>query len=1718
MAPKSSSASSATRKKHARKAQNANQQIDPSSIQSSNSIDSSNQEKFKKEKKDKKTPKVKKYIPPPTYSGELDPVDTFKLSSHSSLVQPERVIILRKLGKKDPITIERGLIEWSNWLKAISNTHSQSNSNLDSNIYQIFLDSNSIDEIIASLPVYLHHFPKLTSHPSRLIRSLSFNILNQLIQFNHNKNYFCRPILLNPVQLEKSDYIGSWIVGLRDPDRSTRNLASKAWNEVVDLSLEEACVEGKLKLKECHNEILQHLFSLIQLSDTKTTSSSQSSSNVPRKEAVLEESSKSTSSRLRASAFEAFTHLIQIHPQPEDLFPLILDSSLCQTTTWEILVPNKNQEPIVRKAIWGLVHVLCTVEACKPLLHSLVPIFSSSVLQAGFAERDFSVQESMIIGLVSLFKKYPSLWLETDQSVGRDLMLQKPTQELITQFEDKLFSDQFPVINLFYSYLQLGCSGNPILLYPALLPLLTSFPTSVINMTQFFTHFWTPYHNRSLRSSGAQGLIAFFSAWADCILFFDKKLSDQATSVVSAQFERMLSELTSDAFKVGKELDALITVICHVVQKSSCSLTHLWPIIEAIINNQPSAQSTARYVNLLCKARVPHEKEPIRFKFTEASSLLSNWVLTNLLEDSSIEEDVAWIPTLMAILEEEVAGRQVFDEPSRQSLLLFCKDRLPRGVWGGSESHFNLFLLLLECVSDGIANQTWLDVMNSQPFDFKLKANFFSILTKILNHIKSNPNLQLPKLEFDQFALTLLSQLLQDDPTFYTILEPIVVSPQFFVTKNTIHEMFSTTSAKVYDHMNSLLFSPSLLSHQQLHSALLTSLTQLQHYQQANIADHPASLLNLKQLATASFIMNSLLGILDEESLSNLAELASQVYKIAIQQCPPSQLPKLFLQIFQLLRDCVTDINCRIHPFDLTATVRQLLQQQNELQLCNFLCMLPIGNVSDDSLVYHSPVWSFSPLLLKLDPLIRLLSDDQPATQIDPQRSYDRLVLVILDLFAQDRKLAQSHFWLWEHCMYIGQLARFSLAQMTPSHYKENTLSHHELEAIVSVVDTHTTYLISLYAGNLTPLWHVELIKRLENPNSIAFKEADPLELIILNLIKRSLSDTTVNFATVALHRIFDSLFKYSDSTTQDFESWLAFARRIESSNISVCLAVVHSLTPYLSSYQKFQQYQNLLAGKLTDTPASAANTTGLRLVEVLCATAPPPASMHIFLPQQRILFMLQTVGGWLKSDEYLEIALNLKLLDLFLHVAPIVQSVMGSHWDLIVDLITVNLEEASWENDESMLLAWSSCHLIQTIQNILKCNHILLDKIGAQFKSCIKLALDLFISAPIRFSMNAVTHSVLQAIENVLRDTSAHSLCPNVSVPSLAKLITSPSAQTSVLAFTLAQATIKRLVGELVIEVELTPESSIAHSIPFQLLIAATDLPEGYPTHKLMLWLLIFSYFAYASSRLRSAYSLQLSDDNLVSAKLLPLLHATLQIGERGKPVDISIWDIPSFDIFLMDEIRISSIPLAAHVYYNALRIVPSHIRLWWDGCRNKQLSLNMTGFIGRYFSPILINQELEKLKKPETIRNLIDENMSIKVSSVAKEVKVTYTIDEESMEILVRIPGDYPLQPVEVLDVRKVGVPEATWRAWLLIVQQTIANHNGSIVEALGLFKKNISLHFDGVEACSICYAIISVVDRSLPNKSCRTCHNQFHPSCLYKWFSTSHGSSCPLCRSLF
>lgn len=130
----------------------------------------------------------------------------------------------------------------------------------------------------------------------------------------------------------------------------------------------------------------------------------------------------------------------------------------------------------------------------------------------------------------------------------------------------------------------------------------------------------------------------------------------------------------------------------------------------------------------------------------------------------------------------------------------------------------------------------------------------------------------------------------------------------------------------------------------------------------------------------------------------------------------------------------------------------------------------------------------------------------------------------------------------------------------------------------------------------------------------------------------------------------------------------------------------------------------------------------------------------------------------------------------------------------------------------------------------------------------------------------------------------------------------------------------------------------------------------------------------------------------------------------------------------------------LAAHLYYRALHLVPSLIRSWLSDCRDRQLSLAVTTFTSTYFSPAIVRAEFAQVRDPVQAAELSDENFSVKVAGAVNEVTAAFAVDEQALEMRLKLPADFPLHTVIVMDTGRVGVTEQRWRSWILGIQQIL------------------------------------------------------------------------------
>lgn len=287
-----------------------------------------------------------------------------------------------------------------------------------------------------------------------------------------------------------------------------------------------------------------------------------------------------------------------------------------------------------------------------------------------------------------------------------------------------------------------------------------------------------------------------------------------------------------------------------------------------------------------------------------------------------------------------------------------------------------------------------------------------------------------------------------------------------------------------------------------------------------------------------------------------------------------------------------------------------------------------------------------------------------------------------------------------------------------------------------------------------------------------------------------------------------------------------------------------------------------------------------------------------------------------------------------------------------------------------------------------------------------------------------------------------------------------------------------------------------------------------------LLAWKLLLTFFRSAPSHLRAHYAQFLKQSSSLNKllrhlfKLMP--ESPVCPGASGAETKEAKTFFTESLSLAVDKCHCAEweLPhLACSVYYSTLQDLPAMVRLWWNS-QEKRVSAAVEKFTIKYISPVLSAQEISSV---HSSTQMFD-NMTVKARSAAREVIATYSVDDICIELVIQLPQNYPLGSITVESGQRVGVSVQQWRNWMLQLSTYLTHQNGSIMEGLALWKNNVDKRFEGIEDCMICFSVIHGSNYSLPKKACRTCKKKFHSACLYKWFTSSNKSTCPLCRETF
>ena len=156
----------------------------------------------------------------------------------------------------------------------------------------------------------------------------------------------------------------------------------------------------------------------------------------------------------------------------------------------------------------------------------------------------------------------------------------------------------------------------------------------------------------------------------------------------------------------------------------------------------------------------------------------------------------------------------------------------------------------------------------------------------------------------------------------------------------------------------------------------------------------------------------------------------------------------------------------------------------------------------------------------------------------------------------------------------------------------------------------------------------------------------------------------------------------------------------------------------------------------------------------------------------------------------------------------------------------------------------------------------------------------------------------------------------------------------------------------------------------------------------------------------------------------------------------------------------------------------------------------LQIEWYTARVVTPSLVKCELADVNDAAAKV----EGLQVTTSTTARQVTATYLHEDCNMGISINLSETHPLQIVDVSLTHHTGLNEAKSRRTLLSITKLLSHKDGTIREAVMMWKANLDKQFDGAEPCIICYSVIHSASAALPRLQCKVsvCRH-FHGSIL-------------------
>ncbi|KAJ4425091.1 hypothetical protein N0V82_000145 [Gnomoniopsis sp. IMI 355080] len=641
------------------------------------------------------------------------------------------------------------------------------------------------------------------------------------------------------------------------------------------------------------------------------------------------------------------------------------------------------------------------------------------------------------------------------------------------------------------------------------------------------------------------------------------------------------------------------------------------------------------------------------------------------------------------------------------------------------------------------------------------------------------------------------------------------------------------------------------------------------------------------------------------------------------------------------------------------------------------------------------------------------------------------------------------------------------------------------------------------------------------------------LESLVIRLISSATSLEPVRvYSARALSEVLES-FADAHGHGSDVEKWIA-ERGILTATVPNVLPAVAILTGYGEILAKSKTVTTFLNRLISDIAGAKAAADSTRIALVLLNACMPVFEIgQLPVANNRLVFAVKQITSWFEEGpQDLGAVLATESCRALQRLLPCITEVYGPYWDQAIEFCLSLWTHAGNDDPEERLpYIHASVKLIASLRTFEEPNDDLADALESHADAIYQGILELL---KLPGSRSSQPHDIVDAL--LCREAGKIPLEHVKDLSEIYGLVASDSREIQTAGFNLLHRALPATQEQLSLDVILEEKQG---KLPDELTSLLLDAPtlEGYPEEVLvqfptpirsylLSWKLVFDAYNGAAYRLRSDFT----EDLKTHGAMEPLMQFMFDVlgHSAASPINLDKEGLTTDEIQHYDIKIADSLPeeknmhwLLVHLFYLTLKFAPGLFKAWFLDCRSKQTKIAIEPWMTKYFSPLIVHDVLDEVEKWTKSQDADpgEKELVVKVHYNQREIIAAYPIDDDGDEqqasILIKIKPNYPLEFVDVTGINRVGCSERTWLSWLRVTQGIITISNGTVIDGLSTFRRNVIGALKGHVECAICYSFIAV-DKKMPDKKCATCKNLFHSDCLFKWLNSANQNTCPLCRS--